>query len=185
MGRRRKGKNKGFQWVREDQDDEAIEFVDRVTHREIREEDASVDAVVQRILDCVPSKRAQLPISATFVDALAEADRLSGPALSRHRRRLKRLARGEDLDEVVEALDGSTDAEVRLVALERWRTRMLDDGDAAIQAFVEEHDDTDRQALRSLVRQAKGTGGAAERAHKRLFQVLKTATPRPDTAGDD
>jgi len=39
--------------------------------------------------------------------------------------------------------------------LEAWRDRMIEEGDPAIEAFLEQHPQADRQHLRQLVRQAK------------------------------
>ena len=39
--------------------------------------------------------------------------------------------------------------------LEAWRDRLIEEGDPAIEAFLEQHAQADRQHLRQLVRQAK------------------------------
>ncbi|HED19652.1 MAG TPA: DUF615 domain-containing protein [Gammaproteobacteria bacterium] len=46
--------------------------------------------------------------------------------------------------------------------LEAWRNRMIEEGDPAIETFLEQHAQADRQQLRQLVRQAK-----KERAHNK------------------
>jgi len=40
-------------------------------------------------------------------------------------------------------------------ALEAWRDRLIEEGDPAIEAFLEQHAQADRQHLRQLARQAK------------------------------
>ena len=59
--------------------------------------------------------------------------------------------------------------------VEEWREKLIREGDAAIQAFIEIYSSTDRQALRNLVRKAqhdhaqdKKTGGEIE-----LFRYLR------------
>ena len=39
--------------------------------------------------------------------------------------------------------------------LEHWRDRLIDEGDPAVESFLQEHPQADRQHLRQLVRQAK------------------------------
>lgn len=39
--------------------------------------------------------------------------------------------------------------------LERWRDRLIDEGDPAVEAFLQLHAQADRQQLRQLVRQAR------------------------------
>lgn len=62
--------------------------------------------------------------------------------------------------------------------LERWRERLLNEGDAAVQEFVALHAHADRQHLRQLLRNAY-----AEQAHNKppraarlLFQYLREIT---------
>lgn len=61
---------------------------------------------------------------------------------------------------------------------EKWRDRLIDEGDEALTEFLKEHPDADRQALRQLIRQAR-----AEREHdkppqmqRELFRVLRDMT---------
>jgi ribosome-associated protein len=179
-GKRNKGRSKGFQWVREDVEGEAVEPIERVSHREIREEDAAVEELVVAIAAAPPSRQAQLPLSPDLAAALVEYRRLEGSAGRRQLRRLKKLARGQDLDALRQALEGETDAERRLRHLERWRSRILSDGDSAIHEFVTAHEGVEHQTLRSLARTAGADTPAGQRAAKKLFQVLKGARPLPE-----
>jgi ribosome-associated protein len=59
--------------------------------------------------------------------------------------------------------------------LEHWRERLIEQGDAAVEAFLELHTGADRQQLRQLVRKARkerdqGQPPAASRA---LFRYLR------------
>ncbi len=62
--------------------------------------------------------------------------------------------------------------------VEEWRTRLLIQGDNALNSFLVDYPDTDRQQLRQLIRNAqqdikknKNTG-----AEKKLFQYLRSLT---------
>ena len=59
--------------------------------------------------------------------------------------------------------------------IEHWRERLIAEGDQALEAFLEQHAQADRQHLRQLIRQAR-----QERAHKKpprygraLFRYLR------------
>lgn len=177
MGRKSRKKTDGFQWVREDQDDEALEPIYRESHREIREDDAEVAAMVDQLLALSHSQRARLDLAGPLNAGLIEHGRLSGSAGRRHYRRLKKLVRGHDRAALQAALEEESDADRRARRLERWRTRIVEEGDPAIQAFVEAHPTADRPALRALARQADPETPAGKRAFKKLFQVLSAAPP--------
>jgi len=175
MGRKRQ-KTKGYQWVREDQSDAALERVDRTTHRQIRQEDAEVGALAKRLLDTPAKQRGQYPLSDELLAVLAEHDRIVGAARNRHLRRVKKTLRADDMAAIAEALDRGSPEEQRLQAMERWRSRILQGDDADIHAFVEAHPAADRQALRALARAARKEGADGGKATKRLFQALKQAS---------
>ena len=59
--------------------------------------------------------------------------------------------------------------------LQRWRERLLSEGDAAVEAFIEAHPSVDRQRLRSLVR-------AASRGAERLRAAEESGAPTDSPA---
>ena len=174
MGR----KKTKFQLIREDQEGEPEDFSERPDRQAARRETKALGELAVRLVALVPSKRARLPLS----DELRqEIERLGGlRADGGRRRQLKRvigLLREADAEAIEAAMVGRDPEDTRLHMIERWRTRLIAEGDPAIQAFVDGHDDVDRGQLRALVRQSGGEGDKAARARKRLFQVLKAATP--------
>lgn len=61
-------------------------------------------------------------------------------------------------------------------AIERWRDRLLDDGDnKALEELFDAHQDLDRQRLRQLVRDARREkdSGSPAGAGRRLFRYLR------------
>ena len=52
----------------------------------------------------------------------------------------------------------------RMHRLERWRERLINEGDSALSAYLELHPSADRQALRSLVRSATAARVKADAA---------------------
>lgn len=117
---------------------------------------------------------------ATWV-ALDETVRIKDVrALGRHYKRIANLLEREDMH-AVHALVDQADARERLAAaqhhrLERWRERLIAEGDGALTDFLDEHPDTDRQQLRALVRAAKrDTERGKPEAPRKLFRFLREA----------
>src|SRR3546814_9755190 len=72
--------------------------------------------------------------------------------------RAKQMRREDDeaLDAIRDALDAGGESARQETALlhraERWRERLLEEGDAALAELIEAHPSADRQQLRQLVR---------------------------------
>jgi ribosome-associated protein len=115
---------------------------------------------------------------------LAEAVRIGRSitahgGLRRQRKFIGKLLRQMDAEPIragLAALKNEDAGAVRLQHLcERWRDRMLAEGDAAVNEFVGDHPDADRQKLRQLVRDAKSERGAGKppRSARLLFRYLR------------
>ena len=123
------------------------------------------------------SERAVLPLDDDIKAALELlAAAVTGPARKRIFLRMRSLMCGIDID--VEALDlhlaGETPAAALGRDVERWRQRIVRDGDPAIQAFLDEHPGADRQQLRALTRAAVAAGGVGK-PFRDLYVTLRKA----------
>ncbi len=147
-----------------------------------KREHKALQLLARRLLELPVGKIAGLGLE----DELAEAVRVGRgiKASSARQRQIRHVA--NLLDEDVTArlsalLDGDGAAHAREVArfhaLERWRDRLLAEGDAALTEFLDAHPGADAAALRTAMRQARkdiGTPSAAA-SSRRLFQLLKQA----------
>ncbi len=70
--------------------------------------------------------------------------------------------------------------------VETWRTRLLDEGDEALGAFIAEHPTADRQHLRQLVRNALAEREANKppHAYRELFRAVREASNRDDASAE-
>jgi ribosome-associated protein len=103
---------------------------------------------------------AKLPLTDALQKALAEAPKHKAHvARKRHLQYIGKLMREQDVEAIVsliDQLDSSTrEYNERFHALERWRDRLIEGGDAALESFVADYPDTDRQHLRGLIRHAQ------------------------------
>lgn len=109
--------------------------------------------------------------------------------LRRQRKFIGKLLRGLDTAPIragLQRLGGESAEAVRLLhQVERWRDRMLTDGDPAINEFVGLFPDTDRQKLRQLVRDAQRQHAAGQppRAARLLFKAVREGLAGSDQDG--
>lgn len=104
-------------------------------------------------------------------------------ALRRQRQYIGRLMREVDTAPIqarlLELRGEDAASRARFHRVERWRDRLIDEGDAALNALLDERPDADRTHLRQLLREAQQEQRrAAERptppiAHRALFRALR------------
>ncbi|MCK7546929.1 ribosome biogenesis factor YjgA [Marinobacter koreensis] len=148
---------------------------------QIKREMQALQALGKRMLDLSDEQMANLPISDTLRAAIVESRRIrQHEARRRHLHYIGKILRQEDDPEAIErglsAFDaGSTEHTRRHHLAERWRDRMISEGDAAVGQFIDYCPSADVQHLRNLARNArkdaekqKNTGQA-----KKLFRYLR------------
>ena len=99
-------------------------------------------------------------------------------ARGRHWKRIANCLEREDMHAVHALVDQAEtrerEANARHHRLERWRGRLIAEGDAALADFLSEHPHTDRQQLRALVRAAqRDTERGRPEAPRKLFRWLR------------
>lgn len=112
------------------------------------------------LLELPKSDWIKLSLPDSLIDALDEMKRIhSRSALKRQRQFIGRLMRDIDPEPIhlhFEQLRQKTRQQVQAHhTLEQWRDRMIEEADTAIDAYLQENPDADRQHLRQLVRQAR------------------------------
>jgi ribosome-associated protein len=143
---------------------------------------AGLDALAKRLAAASPKTLDALDLDDATYEAVRTLATLSkGPALARQRRLTARLLRAYDVEALTRRLDtvlGNRGVDPRAQTLERWRTRLLSEGDAALAELLTAHPTADGQRLRQAVRAAAAEEkkGARGRRFKELFQILGEVT---------
>ncbi|WP_246172843.1 ribosome biogenesis factor YjgA [Thermochromatium tepidum] len=121
----------------------------------------------------------RLNLSEATWAALAETPRIKDlRARRRHWKHIANLLEREDRAAIHALMDGAEGHEraatARHQALERWRERLISEGDVALAAFIAEYPEVDRQHLRALVRAAQrdSVRGKPD-APRKLFRFLR------------
>ncbi len=138
------------------------EFFDERPSKSQRKREAhALQALGERLVDLKPQQLERIPLPPDLHDAIREAQRLhQRGARKRQLQYIGRLMRELDDPAAVQAawerITRPGEAETRLHhRLERWRDRLVEEGDAALADWLAEHPATDRQHLRQLVRAAR------------------------------
>ncbi|MBB5322119.1 ribosome biogenesis factor YjgA [Marinobacter oulmenensis] len=148
---------------------------------QVKREMHALQDLGKRMLDLGDEQLDALPISDTLRAAIVESRRIrKHEARRRHLHYVGKILRSEDDPEAIERglsafVAGSEEHTRRHHLAERWRDRMIADGDRVVGEFIEYCPQADIQHLRNLVRNArkeaekqKNTGQA-----KKLFRALR------------
>jgi ribosome-associated protein len=146
----------------------------------VKRELLALQGVGQRLMELGPRTWEQVELSTAVRDALEESRRLKGnTAMRRHVRRLGKLLRGEDAEQVkalFDRIDNSHSQDMdRFHRLERWRDRLIGEGDAALEELLGVCPEADRQWLRQMIRTARKEleAGKPPAASRKLFKYIR------------
>lgn len=148
-----------------------------------RREALEVLALGEQLVALTDAQLAKLPIPEHLLPHILDTRRITSHIA--HKRQLAYLAKqmrredDETLEAIRDALDEKGEAARRETAamhrVEAWRERLLDEGDAALGALLDEYPTADRQHLRQLVRNAleERKRNKPPRAYRELFRELR------------
>lgn len=166
----------------------------RETRGEKKRKALQLERLGESLVKLPPAKLARVPMPDDLRAAVVEAQRIH--ALGAHggyRRQIQfigKVMRTVDAVPIAEALeamkgeDAPSSAAFR--AAERWRDRLIAEGDKALEELVKERPEVDRTSLRQLIRQAQKEQAAAKPPHasRAVFRVLRELF-LPAAAGTD
>lgn len=164
---------------------------------EQRREALDIRSLGEKLVALAPAHLAKLPIPEELLQHIHETQRITSHIA--HKRQLQFLAKqmrresDQTLDAIRDAMEVGGDAKRRETAIlhtvETWRSRLLEDGDAALAELLSEFPAADRQHLRQLVRNAgeERKKNKPPHAFRELFRELREllAESEADTDEDD
>ena len=157
---------------------------ERPSKSQIKREMQALKQLGEQIIAMSDAQRARFPLSDDLLAAVEETGRIKArEARRRHMQYVGKLMRGEDLEGIQAVFDEIENETLRrdhaFHRLEQWRDRLIAEGDDAVEAFVVEFPDVERQALRQLIRNARREReqGKPPTNARRLFRLIR------DTAG--
>ena len=156
-------------------------FSEGPSKSQVKREHHVLQDLAQRLVSLPRGELERLDLSEATWVAIDETARIKDVrALGRHYKRIANLLAKEDMAAVEALLHGQerqkqADA-ARLHRLERWRERLITEGDPALGKLLDEHPDLDRHQLRTLIRAArKDREHGKTEGDRRLFRFLREA----------
>lgn len=174
-------------------DEETGEFLGE-SRSQNRREALEILALGEQLVDLTPAQLARLPIPEDLLGHIEYSKRITSHGARKRQLAFlaKQMRREEDatLEAIRDALSANSETSRREVAImhriERWRERLLDEGDSALGELLEEYPQADRQQLRTLVRnaQAEKARNKPPRAYREIYQVLRGLMLPAQVGGD-
>ena len=141
-------------------DDASFEHDEEKSKSQVKREMHDLLALGTELVKLPKEQLAKITLPENVHDAIIEAQRI--PQHGAHKRQLQyigKLMRSADaalIREQIDTLEGhSKQAATALHHIERWRDRLLEEGDTALELLLEEYPLADRQYLRQSIRNAK------------------------------
>lgn len=146
---------------------------------QIKREHQALQVLAEQLVQLPRAELERLSLSEASWAAIDETPRIKDQrALRRHFKRIANCLAREDT-EPLQALMAQREARARAASarhhqVERWRQRLIEQGDGALTALIEAFPAVDRQQLRSLLRAARSDAKRGRPdAPRRLFRFLR------------
>jgi ribosome-associated protein len=163
-----------------DKDGNIVYYAIRPNKTQIKKEYENLFAIGEQMSKLSAANLLTLNLPIKIHEAV---EQISGMALNNARKRLLKYIAGQlykiDHSAILEQLDKLQNKNAHATRehhlTERWRDRLLNEGDKALAALLDEHPHADRQALRQLVRNAKKEAETNKppKSARLLYQQLK------------
>ena len=145
-----------------------------------RKRDAlALQALADELIRLSTSQLESVPLADDLRDAVISARDLTRGAYRRQVRFVGRLLGSIDVAPIRSAVDAyrsaSHEDKARIKRLERWRERLMEEGDTAVAELLEEFPGADPQQLRQLLRNTRKEHetGRPPRSFRLLFRFLR------------
>ena len=136
--------------------------------------------LTEKALSLSDDKLAKTGINEKALNALREARKMKASgARKRQLKYISKLIRNEDVSIIETYLDEAEQSHINekrfFHQLERWRDRLVEEGDGVLSEFFEEYPAADRQQLRTLIRAAQKEKQQEKppAASRKIFKYLR------------
>lgn len=165
----------------QDHDDSDDYLAERPNKSQLKREMQELQELGVELVKLPADKLAELDLPEKLADAIALARRITSHGAQKRQRQfiaglLSKLDDVRPIRDYLERMSGADRvSKARFQENERWRTRLIEEGDTALAEFLERHPQADRQHLRRLVRDAQqeAAAGRPPRHFRELFRYLQ------------
>ncbi|MGX2028891.1 MULTISPECIES: ribosome biogenesis factor YjgA [Methylocaldum] len=156
------------------------EYPERISKSQLKRESAALQDLGEELIGLSREQLERLDLPVELMEAVRLGQSITERgALKRQRKYIGKVLRHIDAEPIRAGLvalrNESAEAVHRQHVIERWRDRMIAEGDAAINEFLAAHPGADRQKLRQLSRDARRErdAAAAPKSARLLFRYLR------------
>lgn len=137
----------------------------------------------KEIVGLQPANLKKIPLDEDLLEAINEARKIKAQiALKRQLHYIAKILRHRDVDDIQSAMDTirqqSSKTDTALKTCEKWRERLLGNESGALEAFISEHPDVDRQKIRQMIRNAQKemSNNKPPKWSRELFRYIRSLT---------
>jgi ribosome-associated protein len=164
------------------EDDSDGYLVERPNKSQLKRDMQELQDLGAELVKLPSAQLAELDLPEKLADAIELARRITSHGAQKRQRQYIAglLSKLDDVAPIRAYLERLTGADrvskARFQENERWRARLIAEGDAALAEFLERHPQADRQHLRRLARDAaaEAAGGRPPRHARELFRYLQS-----------
>jgi|SRR5579872_1138248 len=135
---------------------------ERPTKSALKRQMTALQKMGEILVELPEAQLKKIPLENPLLDAIITARSLkSHEARRRQLQYIGKLMRNIDAEPIQTALEKvqnkNQQSKAQFHQIERWRDRLIAEGDMALQKFLEQYPEADRQRLRQLMRNAQET----------------------------
>jgi ribosome-associated protein len=155
------------------------DYIEEKSKSQLKREADALQEIGEQLLAMTPHELESVPLPDALYSAIEAARQMKKGALKRQRQYIGKVMRDVDPEPIIAALEARRTEALEQTRnfhrLEAWRDRLLEDGDSALNEFLEDFPGADRQQLRQLMRQAKKESeqGKPPKSARNLFRYLR------------
>ncbi len=172
-------RDQDFEDLNQDDENDNENDKDLVSKSQRKRESTALQDLGKELFELSRDQLKKMDLPESLLGALLEAKRLtSHGAMRRQMQFIGKVMRDIETEPILQQLavirGESNIAKAQFHALENWRTRLIED-DAALQAWLTAHPETDVQQFRQLIRNARKEAQEAKppKSSRALFKILR------------
>jgi ribosome-associated protein len=155
------------------------DYIEEKSKSQLKREADALQKIGEQLINMSAHELEDISLPDNLVSAIEDARQMKKGALKRQRQFIGKLMRDLDPESIIDALEArkakALEQNRNFHRLEAWRDRLLDEGDAALNEFLDDYTAADRQKLRQLIRQAKKEAEQSKppKSARNLFRYLR------------
>lgn len=153
---------------------------DIISRAEIKRELKALQDLAKELIELKDQQLAKLPLNDIVLAAIVESRRITQHiARKRHLKYVTKQLRELDEDALRQGMsvlkDQDNVANARFHHMEKWRDRLIEEGDEVLKALMDEYPHAERQQIRQLIRNAQKEklANQAPKSARALFKLIR------------